>query len=86
MVTFVIGIIALLIAIPCIVFNVRTKIPEQVEDVDILGKPDVKNETDIKAVKFARSCARGVAAVCLVFSLCLLDFLASIHRILVRFA
>lgn len=67
MVTFVIGIIALLIAIPCIVFNVRTKIPEPVEDVDILGKPHVKNETDIKTVKFARSCARGAAVVCLVF-------------------
>lgn len=67
MVTFVIGIIALLIAIPCIVFNVRTKIPEPVEDVDILGKPHVKNETDIKTVKLARSCARGVAVVCLVF-------------------
>lgn len=68
MVTFVIGIIALLIAIPCIVFNVRTKIPEPVEDVDILGKPHIKNETDIKTVRFARSCARGVAVVCLVFS------------------
>lgn len=67
MVTFVIGIIALLIAIPCIVFNVRTKIPEPVEDVDILGKPHIKNETDIKTVKFARYCARGVAVVCLVF-------------------
>lgn len=67
MATFVIGIIALLIAIPCIVFNVRTKIPEPVEDVDILGKPHVKNETDIKTVKFARSCARGAAVVCLVF-------------------
>lgn len=67
MVTFVIGIIALLIAIPCIVFNVRTKIPEPVEDVDILGKPHIKNETDIKTVKFARSCAHGVAVVCLVF-------------------
>ena len=63
MVTFVIGIIALLIAIPCIVFNVRTKIPEPVEDVDILGKPHIKNEADIKTVKFARSCARGVAVV-----------------------
>lgn len=68
MVTFVIGIIALLIAIPCIVFNVRTKIPEPVEDVDILGKPHIKNETDIKTVKFARSCAFGIAAICLVFS------------------
>lgn len=68
MVTFVIGIIALFIAIPCIVFNVHTKIPEPVEDVDILGKPHIKNETDIKTVKFARSCARGVAVVCLVFS------------------
>ena len=67
MVTFVIGIIALFIAIPCIVFNVRTKIPEPVEDVDILGKPHIKNETDIKTVKFACSCARGVAVVCLVF-------------------
>lgn len=67
MVTFVIGIIALLIATPCIVFNVRTKIPEPVEDVDILGKPHIKNETDIKTVKFARSCARSVAVVCLVF-------------------
>lgn len=67
MVTFVIGIIALLIAIPCIVFNVRTKIPEPIEDVDILGKPHIKNETDIKTVKFASSCARGVAVVCLVF-------------------
>lgn len=67
MVTFVIGIIALLIAIPCIVFNVRTKIPEPVEDVDILGKPHVKNETDIKTVKFARSCATGIAAICLIF-------------------
>lgn len=67
MVTFVIGIIALLIAIPCIVFNVHTKIPEQVEDVDILGKPYVKNETDIKTVKFARSCARGIAGICLIF-------------------
>ena len=68
MVTFVIGIIALLIAIPCIVFNVRTKIPEPVEDVDILGKPHIKNETDIKTVKFARSCACGIAAICRVFS------------------
>lgn len=69
MVTFVIGIIALLIAIPCIVFNVRTKIPEPVEDVDILGKPHIKNETDIKTVNFARSCARGVAVVCLAFAI-----------------
>lgn len=68
MVTFVIGIIALLIAIPCIVFNVRTKIPEPVEDVDILGKPHIKNETDIKTVKFAHTCARGVAVVCIVFA------------------
>lgn len=52
MVTFVIGIIALLIAIPCIVFNVRTKIPEPVEDVDMLE----------------RSCACGIAAIWLVFS------------------
>lgn len=69
MVTFVIGIIALLIAIPCIVFNVRTKIPEPVEDVDILGKPHIKNETDIKTVKFALTCARGVAVVCLAFAI-----------------
>lgn len=67
MVTFVIGIIALLIAIPCIVFNVRTKIPEPVEDTNILGKSYIKNETDIKTVKFAHTCARGVAVVCLVF-------------------
>lgn len=67
MVTFVIGIIALFVAIPCIVFNVRTKIPEPVEDVDILGKPHIKNETDIKTVKFARYCATGVAAICLIF-------------------
>lgn len=60
MVTFVIGIIALLIAIPCIVFNVRTKIPEPIEDESILGKPYVK-------IKFAHTCARGVAVVCLVF-------------------
>lgn len=69
MVTFVIGIIALLIAIPCIVFNVRTKIPEPVEDVDILGKPHIKNETDINTVKFALTCARGVAVVCLAFAI-----------------
>lgn len=67
MVTFVIGIIALLIAIPCIVFNVRTKILEPVEDTNILGKSYIKNETDIKTVKFAHTCARGVAIVCLVF-------------------
>lgn len=67
MVTFVIGIIALFVAIPCIVFNVRTKIPEPIEDVDILGKPHVKNETDIKTVKFARSCASGIAGICLIF-------------------
>lgn len=69
MVTFVIGIIALLIAIPCIVFNVRTKIPEPIEDVDILGKTHIKNETDIKTVKFALTCARGVAVVCLAFAI-----------------
>lgn len=69
MVTFVIGIIALLIAIPCIVFNVRTKIPEPIEDTDILGKSHVKNETDIKTVKFALTCARGVAVVCLAFAI-----------------
>lgn len=68
MVTFVIGIIALLIAIPCIVFNVRTKIPEPIEDNNVLGKPYIKNETDIKTAKFAHTCARGVAVVCLVFS------------------
>lgn len=69
MVTFVIGIIALLIAIPCIVFNVRTKIPEPIEDADILGKTHIKNETDIKTVKFALTCARGVAVVCLAFAI-----------------
>lgn len=67
MVTFVIGIIALFVAIPCIVFNVRTKIPEPIEDVDILGKPHIKNETDIKTVKFARSCACGIAGICIIF-------------------
>lgn len=68
MITFVVGIIALLIAIPFIVFDIRTKIPEPVEDTNILGKSYIKNETDIKTVKFAHSCARGAAVVCLVFS------------------
>lgn len=68
MITFVIGIIALLIAIPFIVFDIRTKIPEPVEDTNILGKSYIKNETDIKTVKFAHTCARGVAVVCIVFA------------------
>lgn len=67
MVALVIAIIALLIAIPCIVFNVRTNIPEPVEENNVLGKPYIKNETDIKTVKFARSCARGIAGIYLVF-------------------
>lgn len=68
MITFVVGIIALLIAIPFIVFDIRTKIPEPVEDTNILGKSYIKNETDIKTVKFAHTCARGVAVVCIVFA------------------
>lgn len=68
MITFVVGIIALLIAIPFIVFDIRTKIPEPVEDTNILGKSYIKNETDIKTVKFANTCARGVAVVCIVFA------------------
>lgn len=68
MITFVVGIIALLIAIPFIVFDIRTKIPEPVEDTNILGKSHIKNETDIKTVKFAHTCARGVAVVCIVFA------------------
>lgn len=68
MITFVVGIIALLIAIPFIVFDIRTKIPEPVEDTNILGKPYIKNEKDIKTVKFAHTCARGVAVVCIVFA------------------
>lgn len=68
MITFVVGIIALLIAIPFIVFDIRTKIPEPVEDANILGKSYIKNETDIKTVKFAHTCARGVAVVCIVFA------------------
>lgn len=68
MITFVVGIIALLIAIPFIVFDIRTKIPESVEDTNILGKSYIKNETDIKTVKFAHTCARGVAVVCIVFA------------------
>lgn len=68
MITFVVGIIALLIAIPFIVFDIRTKIPEPVEDINILGKSYIKNETDIKTVKFAHTCARGVAVVCIVFA------------------
>lgn len=68
MITFVVGIIALLIAIPFIVFDIRTKIHEPVEDTNILGKSYIKNETDIKTVKFAHTCARGVAVVCIVFA------------------
>lgn len=68
MITFVVGIIALLIAIPFIVFDIRTKIPEPVEDTNILGKSYIKNETDIKTVKFAHTCARGIAVVCIVFA------------------
>lgn len=68
MVTFVIGIIALFVAIPCIVFNIRTKIPEPIEDTNVLGGPYVKNKTDIKTVKFAHNCARGVAIACFVFA------------------
>lgn len=68
MITFVVGIIALLIAIPFIVFDIRTKIPEPVDGTDIFGKPRVENETDIKTVKFALSFARGVAVVCIVFA------------------
>lgn len=68
MITFVVGIIALLIAIPFIAFDIRTKIPEPVEDTNILGKSYIKNETDIKTVKFAHTCARGVAVVCIVFA------------------
>lgn len=68
MITFVVGIIALLIAIPFIVFDIRTKITEPVEDTNILGKSYIKNETDIKTVKFAHTCARGVAVVCIVFA------------------
>lgn len=68
MITFVVGIIALLIAIPFIVFDIRTKIPEPVEDTNILGKSYIKNETDIKTVKFAHTCARGVAVVCIAFA------------------
>lgn len=68
MITFVVGIIALLIAIPCIVFNVRTKVPEPIEDNNVLGKPYIKNETDIKTVKLERSLARNVAVASLVFA------------------
>ena len=68
MITFVVGIIALLIAIPFIVYDIRTKIPEPVEDTNILGKSYIKNETDIKTIKFAHTCARGVAVVCIVFA------------------
>lgn len=68
MITFVVGIIALLIAIPFIVFDIRTKIPEPVDDTNILGKSYIKNETDIKTVKFAHTCARGVAVVCIAFA------------------
>lgn len=35
----------------------------------ILGKSYIKNETDIKTVKFAHTCARGVAVVCIAFAL-----------------
>ena len=68
MITFVFGIIALLIAIPLIVFDIRSKIPEPVEDTNVLGKSYVKNEANIKDEKLAHTLARGVAVVCLVFS------------------
>lgn len=68
MITFVVGIIALLIAIPFIVFDIRSKIPEPVEDTNVLGKSYVKNEANIKDEKLAHTLARGVAVVCLVFS------------------
>ena len=52
MVTFVIGIIALLIAIPCVVFEIRVKI----------------HEKEIENAKFTHGCARIVAVVFIVLA------------------
>ena len=68
MVTFVIGIIALLIAIPCVVFEIRVKIPEPIEDDNVYGKSRIKNEKEIENAKFAHGCARIVAVVFIVLA------------------
>lgn len=68
MVTFVIGIIALLIAIPCVVFEIRVKIPEPIEDDNVYGKSRIKNEKEIENAKFTHGCARIGAVVFIVLA------------------
>lgn len=65
MATFVIVIIALLIAIPAIIFAVRIKVPEPI--VNDYGK--TKNELEIENTKFAHACARVICAICIVFAI-----------------
>ena len=65
MVTFVIGIISLLITIPAIIFAVRIKVPEPI--VNDYGR--TKNESEIENTKFAYACARIIGAIFVVFAI-----------------
>lgn len=84
MVTFVIGIIALLIAIPAIIFAIRMKVPELVETgKDAWGDPKT-NENDVRNARANKRFATIVASAFLLLQSSLVQYLVSTLRILVR--
>ena len=69
MVTFVIGIIALLIAIPAIIFAIRMKVPELVEvGKDAWGDPKT-NENEVRNARENKCFAAIVASVFFAFAI-----------------
>lgn len=69
MVTFVIGIIALLIAIPAIIFAIRMKVPELVETgKDAWGDPKT-NENEVRNARENKRFATIVASVFFAFAI-----------------